>query len=128
MDIRNDELDRVTILLASFYLLSFLISPILLIWSLNTLFKTGIALTLKNWLAGLVLMGIIKFLLRGKERVREMYEDYYREDEDEEEDEEDPEWDYGYDFPETDKNRRKAKLILYQNPKNNHKSPPEENS
>ncbi|MFW5636597.1 MAG: hypothetical protein ACOC3W_03390 [Thermodesulfobacteriota bacterium] len=126
MDIRNDELDRVTILLASFYLLSFLISPILLIWSLNTLFKTGIALTLKNWLAGLVLMGIIKFLLRGKERVREMYEDYYREDE--EEDEEDPEWDYGYDFPETDKNRRKAKLILYQNPKNNHKSPPEENS
>jgi len=125
MDIQNNELDRVTILLASFYVLSFLISPILLIWSLNTLFKTGIALTLKNWLAGLVLMGIIKFLLRGREQVREMDEDYYRE---EEEEEEDPDWDYGYDFPETDKSRRKAKLILYQNPKNTHKSPPEENS
>ena len=126
MDLRNNELDRVTILLASFYLLSFLISPILLIWSLNTLFRTGIPLTLKNWVAMLVLTGIIKFLLRGKERVREMYEDYYREEEEEEE--EDPDWDYGYDFPETDKNRRKAKLILYQNPKNTHKSPPEENS
>lgn len=125
MEIRNNELDRVTVLLIFFYVLSFLISPILLIWALNTLFQTGIAMSLKNWLAGLVLMGIVKFLLKGKERVREMYEDYYR---DEDEPEDDPDWEYDYDFPEADKSRRKAKLILYQNPKKNHTSPPEENS
>jgi len=38
-----------------------IISPLLLIWSLNTLFNSGIPLSFKTWLAGLLLIYIVRF-------------------------------------------------------------------
>jgi hypothetical protein len=41
-----------------------LISPILFIWSINTLFNLGIPFTFKTWLAGLVLIYVVRFHMR----------------------------------------------------------------
>ena len=38
-----------------------IISPFLLIWSLNTLFNIGIPLSFRTWLAGLLLIYVIRF-------------------------------------------------------------------
>lgn len=39
----------------------YLVSPFLLIWSLNALFSLNIPLSFKTWAAGLVLMLVLKF-------------------------------------------------------------------
>lgn len=125
MDVENQELEHSSIFLILVLITGVVLCPLLLIWALNTLFHTGIALTLKNWLAAAVLMGIVKFVLIPRNLGQDDYDDDYYDDE---EDDEDPDWDYEYDFPEAEKKRRKANLILYQKHKNERKSPPEEKS
>ena len=61
------------------------ISPLILIWSLNTLFNTGIPYSFKTWLAVLLVIYVVRFHIRPERP----YDPFLFEDEDDEEDEED---------------------------------------
>lgn len=90
--------------------IAYLISPILLIWSLNTLFALSIAFGFQTWLAGFVLVILLRFHLRGSNSTEIYYES---DDEDEAED--------GENIEISSKN--KGKLIPYQEHRNKKKSP-----
>lgn len=40
-------------------------SPLIFIWSVNTLFNVGIPFSLKTWFAGLLLLYVVKYYMRG---------------------------------------------------------------
>jgi uncharacterized protein YlxW (UPF0749 family) len=40
-------------------------SPLIFIWSVNTLFNVGIPFSLKTWFAGLLLLYVVKYHMRG---------------------------------------------------------------
>lgn len=61
----------------------YLVSPFLLIWSLNTLFPLNIPLSFKTWAAGLVLMLVLK-LYFGPRSAREPLPVNDRDEDDEE--------------------------------------------
>ena len=63
------------------------ISPLILIWSLNTLFNTGIPYSFKTWLAVLLVIYVVRFHIRPERP----YDPFLFEDEDDEEDDEDEE-------------------------------------
>ena len=63
------------------------ISPLILIWSLNTLFNTGIPYSFKTWLAVLLVIYVVRFHIRPERP----YDPFLFEDEDDEEDDEDDE-------------------------------------
>lgn len=46
-------------------LLAYLICPVLFIWAVNTLFGTAIPLMFKTWLAGLILLLVVRFIIKG---------------------------------------------------------------
>ncbi len=73
---------HITSLLISF--VAILVYPALFIWAVNTLFACGIPLTLKTWLASLVLFLSVRFF------ANKTYTppDYYNYESDEDEDEE----------------------------------------
>jgi hypothetical protein len=64
------------------------ISPLALIWSLNTLFNLGIPYSLKTWLAGLLLIYVVRFHLRSHSPDDPAYLDDFDDDDEEEEEEE----------------------------------------
>lgn len=94
--------------------IAYLISPILFIWAVNTLFECNIPMAFKTWLAGLVLIMLLRFHLRRSESSHEGYYDdeFYDEDEDEDDD------DYFYEDSKERKARLKARLAAYQNHRN----------
>lgn len=47
-----------------FGLVLHIISPLLFIWSVNTLFNAGIPFSFKTWFAGLILIIVVRFHLR----------------------------------------------------------------
>lgn len=56
-----------TLLLVAFILLLILVGPVLTIWSLNTLFPVlDIPYTLETWVAALLLAGVFKSTVTGK--------------------------------------------------------------
>jgi hypothetical protein len=57
------------------------ISPLILIWSLNTLFDLGIPYSFKTWLAGLLLLYVIRFHMRVGKVYEPRYVDYFVDDE-----------------------------------------------
>lgn len=67
-------------------LLIHLASPLVLIWSLNTLFNTGIPFSFKTWAAGILLIFLARHHLNPRTTSRPACVDYY--DDDYEEDEE----------------------------------------
>lgn len=94
-------------MIASFLnVIAYLISPILLIWSVNTLFNCGIILSFKTWLAGIVLIMLVRFHLRGSGNSYYEDDEYY-------DDEDDDEY-YDDEDPEERKIRLKAKLLACQ--------------
>jgi len=50
---------KAIIILVVLYVLLFIVSPVLTIWSLNTLFNLEIVVTLKTWLATAILCSIV---------------------------------------------------------------------
>jgi hypothetical protein len=70
---------------AFFRAIMHVISPLVLIWSLNTLFNLGIPFSFKTWLAGLLLIYVIRYHLRPGKSYDPLFMD---EDEEEEEEEE----------------------------------------
>jgi hypothetical protein len=99
--------------------------PVLFIWSINTLFNTGILLTFKTWLAGFILIQIFNFYARSKE-VRYDPEEYYEDEEDEEEyDEEYEDENYEEDPDERRKPLRET-LKVYKGHKDKKNNPPRE--
>ena len=44
--------------MAALFILGITVGPLLLLWSLNTLFGVGLAYSFLNWLAALVLIGL----------------------------------------------------------------------
>lgn len=52
-----------------------LASPILLIWAVNTLFACGIVIGFKTWLAGMVLILLVRFTVKPSRPVCEHYYD-----------------------------------------------------
>ncbi|MCP4345713.1 MAG: hypothetical protein GY795_09330 [Desulfobacterales bacterium] len=120
MSVKEIEFSPEDMIISFLNVLAYIISPILLIWAVNTLFDCGIQLKFKTWLAGLVLIMLIKFHFRGSGEPHYPYEDYYDEDDDYYDDDE-----YEDEDPEERKARLKAKLIAYQEHKNKKNSPPE---
>jgi hypothetical protein len=122
MEFKEAEISAADMIASLLNVIAYLISPILLIWSVNTLFECGISVTFKTWLAGLVLIMLVRFHLRssGGSYEPDYYEDDYEDDDDEfyYEDEE-------YETPEERKARLKRKLIVYPDSKNR-KTPPDQ--
>ncbi|MDM8525041.1 hypothetical protein QUF80_16850 [Desulfococcaceae bacterium HSG8] len=126
MEFKETELNVVDMVASLLNFIAYLISPILFIWSVNTLFDCEIPFSFKTWLAGLVLIMLIRFHLKGQTSSYEKdYDDYYYDDDDEEEEEEDY-YDEDDEDSEERKARLKAKLIAYQDHKNKRKSPSDE--
>lgn len=70
------------------YLIAYIITPFLIIWAINTLFQTEIPQSFKTWLAGLVMVMVIRFHMKPiiNYHYPEQYdEDEYEKDEDNEE-------------------------------------------
>lgn len=107
-DIRNDDI--ISMLLTG---IAYLISPILFIWSVNTLFNCNIAFSFKTWLAGLILVMLLRFHLKGSDNTEIYYES---DDEEESDDAEDK--DHADALP-----KHKGKLIPYQEHKDKRKTP-----
>jgi len=111
--------------------IAYIISPILFIWAVNTLFECGIPMTFKTWLAGFVLIMLLKFHFRNTGGFPDEYDicDEYDEDEDDEDDEDEyDDDDYNnYGDIEDRKAKLKAKLIAYQDHKDK-KTPPADKS
>jgi hypothetical protein len=69
-------------------LMIYAIGGLATIWSLNTLFNTGIPYSFKTWFAVVVLIFIIRYVVRRVEPFGRPHVDYFDDDEDEDEDEE----------------------------------------
>lgn len=97
---------------------AYLISPILFIWSVNTLFNCEIELSFKPWLAGFILILLLRFHLRAGSSGEPYYE--YDDEEITENTENDDD-----DNAEQHRQQLRGKLIPYQDHKNKRKSPPD---
>jgi len=99
---KETELTAGDIISSLLNVVAYIISPILLIWAVNTLFICGIPMSFKTWLAGFVLIMLLKFHLRGTGNSYENYDDeyYYEEDDDEDDDE--------YEYEEPHKSKKKS--------------------
>ncbi|HAO21249.1 MAG: hypothetical protein BWK80_20225 [Desulfobacteraceae bacterium IS3] len=97
---------------------AYLISPILFIWSVNTLFNCRIELSFKTWLAGFIMLMLLRFHLRGAGSSGEPYYEYDDEDISETTENDD-------DDAEQHRQRNRGKLIPYQDHKNKRKLPPD---
>jgi hypothetical protein len=64
MDIGARELTREDMIVVLVKILIYLISPILFIWSVNTLFACGTPFTFKTWFAGFGLIALIRYHLK----------------------------------------------------------------
>lgn len=65
-------------------------SPLVFIWSINTLFNVGIPFSFKTWLAGIVLIYVVRYHIRPNDTYRSRYfEDEYDDEEPDDDDEED---------------------------------------
>jgi hypothetical protein len=105
--------------------IAYIISPILFIWAVNTLFDCGIPITFKTWLAGFVLIMLLKFHLKTSGDFSDnIYEDY---DDDDDEDGYDDDDDNDDRDIEERKAKLKAKLMAYQEHKDK-KNPPSDES
>lgn len=82
------ELSAGDIISSLLNIVAYIISPILFIWAVNTLFNCGILISFKTWLAGFVLIMLLKFHLRGTGNAYENYDDEYYSGDDEEENDE----------------------------------------
>ncbi len=113
-------------MIASFLnVIAYIISPVLFIWAVNTLFECGIEMTFKTWLAGFVLIMLLKFHLKSSgafpDNEYEGYDDY----DDEYDDEYDDDDCSKYEDAEARNAKLKAKLIAYQDHKNKKNPPPD---
>ena len=92
------------------------ISPILFIWAVNTLFPCQISYSFKTWLAGFVLIILVRFHFRGADFLQDRYDEF-------------DEFDDAYfdDMYHMDREERKAKLkaklITYPGRKNKNEPP-----
>jgi hypothetical protein len=103
--------------------LFYLLSPLMLIWSVNTLFNCGIEISFKTWAAGMILIVLCRIHLRGNCRAEEFYDRSEYEEYDDEEFDEDDDDEEG--FAKREKERRKGKLIVYPEKKDPKNVPPE---
>ncbi len=111
-DIKNDDI--ISMLLTG---IAYVISPVLFIWSVNTLFNCNIMFSFKTWLAGLILVMLFRFHLKGSDNT----EIYYESDDESESEPDDAE-----DKERTDAlPKLKGKLIPYQEHKDKRKTPAE---
>ena len=62
-------------------------SPLIIIWSLNTLFNTGIPFSFKTWFAGLALIYVVRYHVRPSDRYKYIPFDDEWDDDDDDEDE-----------------------------------------
>ncbi|OQY60608.1 MAG: hypothetical protein B6245_00380 [Desulfobacteraceae bacterium 4572_88] len=123
MSVQEAEFSMADVIATLLNFIAYLISPILFIWAVNTLFNCEIIISFKTWLAGLILIMLFKFHLKG------LRETSYEENWDEYD--EDDEYEYDKDDYETESERKarlKAKLIACQNHKNRRKSSPPDES
>ena len=128
MDVEDMEIETTDMIASLLNVAAYIISPILFIWAVNTLFGTEIAMTFKTWLAGFVIILLIKFHLRFSGRPQVAYDESYDMPEDcedefwlgDEESCKDPK------DPDDQNNQLKAKLISYRNHKNKRKSSSDE--
>ncbi len=121
-----DEIEFTTEELAGLALngLAYLISPVLLIWALNTLFGLGIEWGVKSWLAGLVLIVLVRFHTRGPGRFLDPAEEF--EEEEYEDDAFEEEEDEEYEDADASGNRDgSGKLIAYHEAVRRRNPPPE---
>lgn len=81
------------------------VSPLALIWAINTLFNTAIPFSFKTWLAGLVLIYVVRFHMR----VGELYSPLRFGRHEEEDDEDDEIYEFEIEDPDT-RRKRPAKL------------------
>ncbi len=117
MEIKEIEFNMDDVITSVLNVIAYIISPILFIWAVNTLFNCGIPMNFKSWLAGLVLIMLIKFHLRGTD-VSCPYNEEYNDDE------YDDEYNDEYDDDDDESiEKMKAKLIAYNEHKNK-KNPP----
>ncbi len=79
---KETELTAGDVISSLLNVVAYIISPILLIWAVNTLFGCGIPMSFKTWLAGFVLIMLLKFHLRGSGNTCEGYNDEYYYDDD----------------------------------------------
>lgn len=86
-----------------FRLALYAVNSLALIWSLNTLFKTGIPYSFNTWLAGVILFFIIRYTLRVVRSSEDLYEDDF--DEEEEDDDEDDQEEEDFEDPRARKER-----------------------
>ncbi len=121
MDFKETEFDIADIVASLLNVIAYLISPILLIWAVNILFNCGITMSFKTWLAGLVLIMLVRFHLRPAQNTSydDEEDDYYYDEDDYYDEDEDED-------PAERKAKLKAKLIAYQDHKNKKKSPSDE--
>lgn len=90
MDVNEPNEERNTEMISVLlYLIAYIITPFLIIWAINTLFQTEIPQSFKTWLAGLVMVMVIRFHMKPTINYHcpEQYydEDEYEEDKDNEE-------------------------------------------
>jgi len=96
-------------------ILGYVFSPLLFIWSVNTLFQCGIPFSFKTWVAGFVLIMLARYHLKASVKTAEpFYEDYEFDDDDDEDDEDDDDDDGE---AENTNPARKGKMIAYQEKK-----------
>lgn len=93
------------------YTIPYIVSPFMFIWATNTLFGTGIPITLKTWAAGLILIVLLRYFTRKIDRFKDPY-DYYFDDDDEDDFFDEDEDDFGTD-PEEQRQKLKDNLIVY---------------
>jgi hypothetical protein len=119
MELKEFDVSTEDIISMALTAAAYLISPILFIWSVNTLFGCGIALNFKTWLAGFILVMLLRFHLRGSGSSGEPYYEY--------EDEEIAEKTENDDDDDAEQHRQqiRGKLIPYQDHKNKRKLPPD---
>jgi len=79
MEIKEVEFGMDDVITSTLNVVAYIISPILFIWAVNTLFNCGIPMNFKTWLAGLVIIMLIKFHLKGTSVSCPYNEDYYDE-------------------------------------------------
>lgn len=95
-------------------LLIYLICPVPCIWAVNTLFGTAIPLVFKTWLAGLVLVLMLRLIIKGSPwRVPALGDSVFDEDEESLFWEESMMGEFDEEVREPRESRRKGKVIFH---------------
>jgi len=124
MDINGDNVDKKNLTRIIISTVFLFIVPFLFIWSVNTLFGTGILLTFKTWAAAFVLVLLIRFIFRSSPAEHRDYDDY------DDYDYEDQELEeifrsYSSEGPEQRRQRMKDNIITYKDLRKKKSPPPE---